>query len=148
MKKLSRWLLSLWLGLAACVFGPINLSYAETGGAPVLTCDADEFTQLEQNFRQMTEIRARQPSVFSAEEYRAAALAYLASGEKCFHATVQANLQIETEPIIIDEGGLSPYAEVIGPLFNTNGLKWGANSPYNPSGQNVGGPGTPGGTVT
>ncbi len=148
MKNLGRWLLVLWLGLALRVFDPVKISQAAAEVAPTLTCDVAEFTRLEANFQRMTELRARRPGLFSDDEYKAAALAYLTSGEKCFQATIQANLQTGTEPVIIDEGGLSPYAGMIGPLFNTRGLKWGANSPYNPSGQNVGGPGTPGGTVT
>ncbi|MFN8459816.1 MAG: matrixin family metalloprotease [Anaerolineae bacterium] len=148
MKKLRWWLLILAVSLALGAFGPAKVSRAAGDVMPTSSCDLEEFTRLEADFQRMTEIRAHQPSVFSTEEYKAAALAYLASGETCLHTMSQANLQTETDPITIDEGGLSPYAGVLGPLFNTNSLKWGANSPYNPSGQNIGGPGTPGGTVT
>lgn len=123
-----------------------GLTLAATG-VTVPACDMEKFTQLEADFQQMTHIRAENPEVFSTEEYKAAALAYISSAEKCFHAAIQPSLQSDTDPVIIDEGGLSPYGEIT-PLYNSGGLKWGADSPYNPSGQNVSGPGTPGGTVT
>lgn len=123
-----------------------GLTLAATG-VTVATCDAEKFAQLEADFQQMTQVRTKYPDVFSAEEYKAAALAYIGSAEECFQATIQPSLQTGTDPVIIDEGGLSPYGEIT-PLYNTVGLKWGADSPFNPSGQNVSGPGTPGGTVT
>lgn len=144
---IRRLALIVSLGTVLFLAGSIpGLALAATG-VTVATCDAEKFAQLETDFQQMTQIRAENPQVFSTEEYKAAALAYISSAEKCFHATIQPLLQSDTDPAIIDEGGLSPYGEIT-PLYNTGGLKWGADSPYNPSGQNVSGPGTPGGTVT
>jgi hypothetical protein len=136
----------LLLGLVPFLAITIDNSYAAPGPQQTPTCNAEDLARLEADFQQMVEIRAKQPNAFSDAEFKAAALAYIAAAEICFQATVQAKGQTDTEPVIIDEGARWPYPE-LEPLFNTRGLKWGANSPF-AGGQNVPGPGTAGGIVT
>jgi uncharacterized repeat protein (TIGR01451 family) len=138
---------------------PVILSFflwmpleASNAAGNVPTCNTDYLAQVETTFQQMVSIRAENPHAFSDEEYKVAALNYIAGAEECYHATVPANIPAggpaHSDPITIDEGGLSPYENKITPFYNTGALKWGANSPYSPSGQNVPGPGIAGGTVT
>ncbi len=147
MKSLIAQLsLILSFGIVLVLATLAETSQAALNAKEPTTCNTEEFARLEADFKQMVEIRAKHPGIFSEEEFKAAALAYIASAENCFNATIQTHIRGDSEPAIIDEGGLSPYPE-LGPLFNTGGLKWGANSPF-AGGQNVPGPGTPGGTVT
>lgn len=147
MKNLiSRPALILLLGLTLFLATSLEISQAATGAKQANICDMTEFAGLKASFQQMVKTRAEQPGVISDEEFKAAALAYTAIAEKCFQALDQAKIQADDKPIMIDEGALSPYPG-LGPLFNTRGLKWGANSPY-AGGQNVPGPGTSGGTVS
>jgi hypothetical protein len=147
MKYLIGYLsLNLLLGLTLFSATTPEISQAATGAQQVTTCDTAELARLEADFQQMIKLRAEQPGVISDEAFEAAALAYTTAAENCFHALDQAKVKGVGEPVIIDEGGLSPY-HGLDPRFNTTGRKWGNNSPY-PGGQNVPGPGTSGGIVT
>src|SRR5262245_4253572 len=141
MKHLISYLsLILLLGLTLFFATSPEISRAGTGAQKGMSCDAPEFVRIKANFQQMIKIRTEQPGVISDEAFRAAALAYTASAENCFHTLNQTHIKGADEPIMIDEGALSPYPG-LGPLFNTSDRKWGNNSPYN-GGQNVPGPGT------
>jgi uncharacterized repeat protein (TIGR01451 family) len=78
-----------------------------------------------------------------------AALNYITQAEICFQALAGAGVEPAAgQPVMIDEGGLSPYTGEISPLYLTSGLKWGAGSPFYPYGPETPGPQLPGGVVT
>ncbi len=91
----------------------------------------------------MVEQRKVSRDSVSDSAFRYAAEHYMRFAQECYEARYGAR-----EPTLIDEGGV--WAEAGGPAgeFNTDGRKWGAGSPYAPAGQNIPGPGIPGGLVT
>ena len=111
------------------------------------------FQQTKTDFEAMSRVRAEHPTVFSDDTYKVAALNYINQADACYHATLTASQSTAdyTETLYIDNGPLippdHPVPEIV-PLFNTkNGYKWGAGSPFS-GGQDVSGPGIPGGAVT
>ena len=117
-------------------------------------CNFVEFNRIEADFRRMTELRALYPDVFSEADYKAAALNYISGANGCFQATMSANIpassQDHTEPILIDSDGEwapNPDGSQNNDKYTSYGTKWGAGSSFS-GGQNVPGPGIPGGMVT
>ncbi|MBI1880328.1 MAG: matrixin family metalloprotease [Chloroflexi bacterium] len=145
MKRLTGWLsFFLLLGVIPLLSGEREI--VKVAAASAAGCNTEEFTRAEAQFQQMSQARAEQPGVIPDEAYRAAAVAYIAAAERCIQVPVQ------SDPLVIgpiDEGGLWPPG-VLTPQFNTSkfGTKWGYDSPYSTSGQNIPGPRIPGGTVT
>ena len=139
---LLLWAATLYTGQAAAGITPIQ-------------CDT-QFVEAESYFQKLTDLRKNAPHAIPDEVYKAAALAYISQANACAFAMIEANTPVEqqpywaTGPLKIDDGGISVYGNPqFGPQFNTEfGQKWGANSPYVPNGQDIPGPGTPGGTVT
>jgi uncharacterized repeat protein (TIGR01451 family) len=130
-------------------------SHAAGPPARPILCDLENFNRVEADFQRMTAIRATNPAVFSAEEYKIAALNYISLAESCYRATIPLNgtadVYAQTGPVMIDQDG--EWAPGFAPppgseAFNTYGTKWGAGSPYSPNGQNQSGPGLAGGMVT
>ncbi|MCB9107598.1 MAG: matrixin family metalloprotease [Anaerolineales bacterium] len=160
MKQVKRrWFcayIGFWLAAAALILTllrpqPVQ-AYAPPGfGQSLAICRAFQQTQLD--FEAMTRLRVEQPFVFSDEAYRAAAYSYINQAEACYHATAALQSTADyTTTVYIDNGPLIPpdYPPTsdITPQFTTkNGYKWGAGSPFT-GGQDVIGPGIPGGTVT
>ncbi|HEX9922031.1 MAG TPA: hypothetical protein VGD99_05165, partial [Anaerolineae bacterium] len=102
----------------------------------------------------MTELRALYPDVFSEVDYKVAALNYISGANGCFQATISANIpaisQDHTDPILIDSDGEwapNPDGSQNNDKYTSYGTKWGPDSSFS-GGQNVPGPGIPGGTVT
>ncbi|MCB0170732.1 MAG: matrixin family metalloprotease [Anaerolineae bacterium] len=160
MKQVKRrWFcayIGFWLAAAALILTLLRpqpaQAYAPPGfGQSLAICRAFQQTQLD--FEAMTRLRVEQPFVFSDEAYRAAAYSYINQAEACYQATAALQSTADyTTTVYIDNGPLIPpdYPPTpdITPQFTTkNGYKWGAGSPFT-GGQDVIGPGIPGGTVT
>lgn len=120
---------------------------AEGTAGAIPKCRPDELARLEANFQAMVQSQGKAPQFISEADYRLAALDYIAEAEACFQA-LQTATAAANPPLMIDEGGLSPYTGQVSPRYRTEGLKWGAGSPFSPSGTNRPGPGLPGGLVT
>ncbi len=105
-------------------------------------CNQDAAERAKASFQRMVEQRKVFRDSVSDSAFRYAAEHYMRFAQECYEARYGAR-----EPTLIDEGGV--WAEAGGPAgeFNTDGRKWGAGSPY-PGGQDIPGPGIPGGTVT
>lgn len=138
-------ILTLWLPQPVRAYAPPG------SGQPLAICQA--FQQTQRDFEAMTRLRAEQPAVLATETYKAAAYNYINQAEACYRATAALqNTADYTTTVYIDNGPLIPPdyppAPDITPQFTTkNGYKWGAGSPFI-GGQDVIGPGLPGGTVT
>jgi hypothetical protein len=113
-------------------------------GAPSsVACDMQALEQSEAEFKRQQTLASFRSEAASTEGLRIAAADYGARADACYHE-LYANATDS-----IDTGGLWFFG--VGAMgsdpYVTFGTKWGANSPY-PGGDDVPGPGTPGGTVT
>jgi uncharacterized repeat protein (TIGR01451 family) len=126
------------------LLGAGDINAASGVPAAIAVCDVAEFTQLETRFQEMAKIRAKNPGAISNEAYKAAALAYIAGADDCYHATVPqaAPPTSPPEPVLIDDGGVwfpgfEPSSGDIAGHYVAHGNKWGTP-----------GLGNSGGTVT
>jgi hypothetical protein len=105
-------------------------------------CDVAAFTTARTAFEQLQTRRSFSARAVTDDELRAASAAYITAAETCYQALYAG----ATEHI--DDGGVRFGVDGLqaGP-FVTWGTKWGAGSSF-PFGQDVPGPGIPGGTVT
>lgn len=118
------------------------LSAVGTAGAQPLACDFFELNRTEARFVRLKELRRADPGAVTETEFRDAARAHVRVAQACYAERYGADAG---EPVYIDDGAV--LMEDV-PAFNTaNGRKWGAGSPYF-GGQDIPGPGLPGGTVT
>jgi hypothetical protein len=129
---------------AALIVGPTSRPVVAAQDAPTLRakCDDLEVTKAKALFVRMRDQRKVDPQVVSAADFRRAAVRYIELSKACYDARYGAAAKPETR---IDDDGVFMEGEI--PEFNTNGRKWGAGSPF-AGGQDVPGPGIPGGTVT
>ncbi|MCB9098141.1 MAG: matrixin family metalloprotease [Anaerolineales bacterium] len=150
----------MYLGFLLAVIGlSVTLSmpdparaYAPPGAGQALAI-CQSFQQTKSDFEAMARLRAEQPHAFSDDVYKAAAYNYINQADACYHATAALQSTADyTTSVYIDNGPLIPPdyppAPDITPQFTTkNGYKWGGGSPFI-GGQDIPGPGIPGGTVT
>jgi Matrixin len=106
-------------------------------------CDDLEVTKAKARFVRLRDLRKVDRGAVSMDEFREAAKRYVQLAQACYEHRYGAAAK---GPLRIDDDGVWMEGSV--PEFNTaNGRKWGAGSPY-AGGQDVPGPGLPGGTVT
>src|SRR5262245_20417532 len=135
---------SVFLSAAVLTLGPASRPAVGGQDAPTLraSCDDLEVTKAKALFVRMRDQRKVDPAAVPAEEFRRAAGRYIELAQACYDARYGAAAKKSTR---IDDDGVLMDSEI--PQFNTNGRKWGAGSPF-AGGQDVPGPGIPGGTVS
>lgn len=147
MKRLT---LSLFFSLLVITTGLLLLTIVDTKTSNDVAylpeaqaaCDPAELNRIETTFQQMVQRRTDNPAAVPDDDYKATALDYINSANTCYETTIAPSLQAQTEPVLIDEGGVwfpgyGPTDDGLSGQYVLDGTKWGAS-----------GLGTPGGTVT
>ncbi len=130
-------LFAVTLGLSA------TMSFAEAAKVAQARCDELAVTQAKARFIRLREARRVDSGSVSPSEFQAVAARYIELAEACYQERYG---QSGKAPTSIDQGGVW-MGGVGNENFFTFGTKWGAGSPF-PGGQDVAGPGIPGGVVT
>ncbi len=110
-------------------------------------CDTAALSRAQAEFERLQTLRELSPDAVSADALRAASRDYVWQSETCYQALYANSPKIDDGGMQMG-GAVGVLGAIAQPFATTNGNKWGAGSPYVIKGQDVPGPGIPGGTVT